>query len=453
MAIVHGTESSELINQLDGVTTSSDRIYGYGGVDTIYGLDGDDEIYGGEGDDWIYGNGDNDVLKGGGGADHLFGGTGTDWASYADAPAAVRASLMPGVGGTSGIASGDTFDSIENLSGSAYDDGLLGDDGTNTLAGQGGNDRLQGGDGADRLDGGNGRDTASYFLSPVGVYVSLITGVGFGGHADGDTLISIENLLGSLHGDDLLVGNDNPNSLWGSDGHDSLKGGGGADNLYGQQGNDILDGGSGADRMYGLTGNDTYYVDNASDAVIEYGGEGSDTVRASVSYVISDGEDVEFLTTTDDNGTAPINLTGNESGNTVRGNNGNNIINGGHGNDELTGRGGMDWFLFDTPLDTMWNIDRITDFNVTDDTIRLDATIFSSDLAVGSSVAGSQFVIGTAALDAGDRIIYDNATGVVLYDSDGTGATAAIQFAQLSAGLADPTDIDPLTNFDFFVVA
>jgi serralysin len=136
-----------------------------------------------------------------------------------------------------------------------------------------------------------------------------------------------------------------------------------------------------------------------------------------------------------------------------RGNNGNNTVNGGHGNDELTGLGGMDWFLFDTPLDAMFNVDRITDFNVTNDTIRLDATIFSSSLTPDNSVAGSQFVIGTAALDAGDRIIYNNATGVVLYDSDGTGATAAIQFAQLSAGLADPTDIDPLTNFDFFVVA
>ena len=60
------------------------------------------------------------------------------------------------------------------------------------------------------------------------------------------------------------------------------------------------------------------------------------------------------------------------------------------------------------------------------------------------SVAGSQFVIGPAAQDAGDRIIYNDATGAVYYDSDGTGAAAAIQFAELSPGLA-------LTNHDFFV--
>jgi Ca2+-binding RTX toxin-like protein len=81
---------------------------------------------------------------------------------------------------------------------------------------------------------------------------------------------------------------------------------------------------------------------------------------------------------------------------------------------------------------------------VADDTIWLDPTVFSSSLTPGNSVAGSQFVIGSAALDAGDRVIYNNTTGAVLYDADGTGPTAAVQFAQLSPGL-------PLTNFDFFV--
>ena len=94
----------------------------------------------------------------------------------------------------------------------------------------------------------------------------------------------------------------------------------------------------------------------------------------------------------------------------------------------------------------MTNRDTITDFNVADDTIRLDDDIFTSGLVAGNSVAGSQFVIGAAALDAGDRIIYNSATGAVYYDSDGTGAAAQIQFAQLSSGLA-------LTNFDFLVTA
>ena len=143
---------------------------------------------------------------------------------------------------------------------------------------------------------------------------------------------------------------------------------------------------------------------------------------------------------------AAINLTGNANGNVVIGNDGNNVINGGDGNDELTGLGGQDSFLFDTALNAAINVDEITDFNVADDTIWLDDDIFSSGLTANNSVAGSQFVIGPAALDAGDRIIYNSATGAVLYDSDGTGPTAAVQFARLSAGL-------PLTNFDFLVVA
>ena len=82
---------------------------------------------------------------------------------------------------------------------------------------------------------------------------------------------------------------------------------------------------------------------------------------------------------------------------------------------------------------------------MTDDTIRLDDAVFTSDLTPGSSVAGSQFVIGATAGNAGHRIIYDSNTGAVLYDSDGTGAAPAVQFAELALGLA-------LTNFDFFVV-
>jgi len=458
MAIVEGTDASELINQLDGVTDSNDRIYGYGGMDTIYGFDGDDEIYGGEGDDALYGFADNDVLKGGGGADHLYGGPGTDWGSYLDAPAAVGASLTSG--GYSGIAAGDTFDSIENLRGSLYGDTLGGNDRANTLAGQDGNDWLQGAGGADRLDGGpGGFDTASYFLSPVGVFVSLISGLGVNGHAAGDTLVGIENLGGSAFGDDLLVGNDSGNSLWGENGHDELKGGGGVDSLSGGIGDDFLDGGSDRDWLYGGRDNDTYIVDHALERVFERAGEGSDTVRASVSYVLPANQDVEYLITTDEDGTAAITLTGNETTNVVRGNNGNNTLNGGDGNDQLVGLGGQDWFLFDTPLDdeTMvdpdTNIDEITNFSVVDDTIHLDATIFSSGLTPGNSIGDSQFYVGAAAEDAGDRIIYNNATGAVFYDSDGTGTNPQIQFAQLDAGLADLTDINPLRNSDFFVIA
>jgi serralysin len=142
-------------------------------------------------------------------------------------------------------------------------------------------------------------------------------------------------------------------------------------------------------------------------------------------------------------GTAAINLTGNANGNEVRGNNGNNVLNGGNGRDTLTGLGGQDQFLFNTALNAASNVDEISDFNVAADTILLDDAIFTT-LTAGT-LAAEQFVTGTAAQDAQDRIVYDSATGALFYDSDGTGAVAAIQFAEVAPGLA-------LTNLDFLVV-
>ena len=100
-------------------------------------------------------------------------------------------------------------------------------------------------------------------------------------------------------------------------------------------------------------------------------------------------------------------------------------------------------------MEALWsfwrlNIDVITDFSVAQDTILLDDAIFSSSLGLGNISAG-ELVIGAAALDANDRIIYDSGSGALSYDSDGAGGTAQVQFATLSAGLA-------LTNLDFFVV-
>jgi Ca2+-binding RTX toxin-like protein len=196
--------------------------------------------------------------------------------------------------------------------------------------------------------------------------------------------------------------------------------------------------------MSGGTGSDTYIVDHANDVVIESGGQGNDEVQTRVSWTLTAGADVETLRTTDDSGTAALDLTGNSSGNIVIGNDGNNILAGRDGDDELTGRGGQDSFLFDTPLNAASNLDVITDFNVADDTILLENAVFST-LTAGAALGAGQFVIGAAAQDSNDRIIYNDSTGGLFYDSDGTGGTAAVQFAELSPGLA-------LTNLDFLVV-
>ena len=78
------------------------------------------------------------------------------------------------------------------------------------------------------------------------------------------------------------------------------------------------------------------------------------------------------------------------------------------------------------------------------DTIRIDNAVFTA-LTTTGTLAATAFRTGAAAGDANDRIIYNDTSGALLYDADGTGPTAAIQFAKVTVGLV-------LTNADFVVV-
>ena len=438
MANFPGTERGEILRG----TREDDTIAGKGGNDTLYGDAGNDHLIGGEG------------------ADHLDGGADFDQASYDDSPVGVAVNLSKGQG-YFGTAEGDTLVRIERVNGSAHADLLIGSDQDDTLYGSGGDDTLKGMGGADTLDGGDGIDTASYDESPEGVHVSLLPVVDEEfGDAEGDQLHDIENLSGSAH-DDYLGGDNEVNILWGMSGNDDLYGYGagdilhggwgedtlfgqdGDDTLWGENGDDTLVGGTGADTMLGGPGNDFYHVDDAGDVVTEFSGHGVDVVQVIVSWALSPGADVETLEVMFEDATDAIDLVGNASGNVVRGNAGNNVINGGGGNDHLTGFGGQDAFVFGAALDPATNMVEIVDFNVMDDTIALEGTIFTS-LTPGGLPAG-EFVVGAAAQDADDYIIYDDATGALIYDGDGVGGAAAIQFAVLSPGLG-------LSNQDFIVV-
>jgi hypothetical protein len=164
---------------------------------------------------------------------------------------------------------------------------------------------------------------------------------------------------------------------------ETLRGYGGDDEIHGQGGNDHIYGGTGNDRLNGEAGNDVLYGEAGDDR-----------------------------------------------------------FDGGDGSDWLQGMAGRDTFVFDNTLGAS-NVDTIADFNVADDTIWLENAVFRILTSTGTLASGN-FYIGAQAHDADDRIIYDSATGALLYDADGNGSGAAIKFATLAKSLA-------LTNADFIV--
>ncbi|MCP9886292.1 calcium-binding protein, partial [Synechococcus sp. ATX 2A4] len=144
-------------------------------------------------------------------------------------------------------------------------------------------------------------------------------------------------------------------------------------------------------------------------------------------------------------GTQSDSLRGNALNNTLRGFGGNDRLEGragndtligGPGNDTLIGGSGADTFRFDAPLNATTNRDTITDFSIAQgDRIELENSVFTA-LPTTGTLAPAAFRIGATATIAAHRILYNSATGLLSYDSDGNGGTAAIAFATLTPGLA-----------------
>ncbi|MDB5515031.1 MAG: cya 2, partial [Tardiphaga sp.] len=115
-------------------TPGNDVIYGGAAGETIHGGDGNDDLFGGGGNDVLYGdagrnllwgNRGNDTFFGGSGTDAFAGGAGIDTVRYDSSPSGVHVNLAQGIG-SGGDAAGDTFNSVENLTGSRFNDILIG---------------------------------------------------------------------------------------------------------------------------------------------------------------------------------------------------------------------------------------------------------------------------------------------------------------------------------------
>jgi len=188
-----------------------------------------------------------DVLIGAQSVDHVYGGQGND--------------VLNGAAGN------------DELYGEEGDDTLTGGEGDDLVNGGLGNDEMIAGAGADTVDGGEGVDGITYVAAGAGVTIDLVAGTGQGDIAEGDTLISVENVTGSAF-DDVLDGDAEANELTGLDGNDAITGGAGADKLVGGAGNDTLIGGDGNDDLYGGDGDDTLDAGAGDDMLV--GGAGSD---------------------------------------------------------------------------------------------------------------------------------------------------------------------------------
>ncbi|MHA3773988.1 hypothetical protein ACXR0O_20850 [Verrucomicrobiota bacterium sgz303538] len=336
--------------------------------DVLTGGAASDLLDGGDGPDVLSGNGSADTLRGGPGADLLIGGAGgdildggdgNDTASYATAGSGMTIDLRTNT--FTGDAVGDTFISIERWEGTNFADIINGDDnfngllsgldGNDTIRGFGGddlldggkgddslegglgNDFLVGGPGADTIDGGEGIDTVAYTSSKTPVTVSLRTGLGTGGDAQGDVLINVEVLLGSplpfgdintygpLNTGDTLEGSDRADTISGLGGADFIDGGAGDDVLYGDAANasttaasgfdnDTLRGGLGNDRLFGQSDDDD--LDGGAGADFLDGGEGNDHLRTfdlASADVLDGGGGINRLSADYSDQTVPINFT------------------------------------------------------------------------------------------------------------------------------------------------
>jgi Ca2+-binding RTX toxin-like protein len=323
----------------------NDTLRGDGGNDLLEGGSGLDTLEGGDGSDTLRGGDQNDSLIGGFGKDNLAGGAGDDILDggtpnfFREDPVTGTLDIMAG-----GIGN-DTY-IVDHFSETVTELANEGVDLVRLIQNRGGNDnsvytmsanvenlevsvsggaRVKGNELNNVITGSNFQD-------------SLVGGLG------NDTLNGGDNA-------DQLFGEEGIDVLDGGNGGDRLSGGQGDDTLKGGLGDDILTGNAGADRLEGGDGNDTYNLIEAADILVDTGG--IDLITSEVSFSLVNFGAIENLQLFDgavdpNNGNVlptDSNGTGNALNNTIFGSLGTNILNGEAGDDTLVARGNADQLL------------------------------------------------------------------------------------------------------------
>jgi Ca2+-binding RTX toxin-like protein len=214
----------------------------YAGIENVIGTFFADFIIGDAGANRFDGAQGDDYLIGFLGPDALIGGDGFDTASYEENAGAIFINLRTGLG-YGNAAHGDTFDGVEGIVGTKFDDYIIAGsttkkfggptETTNRIDGGEGNDYIISGDGADVLIGGDGEDTVSFqnnvYYYSFGLDISLVDGTAFDNESQKmDTISGFENVRGSNRLD-IIVGNSGDNVIAGGLGADRITGGGGRD--------------------------------------------------------------------------------------------------------------------------------------------------------------------------------------------------------------------------------
>lgn len=392
-----------------------------GGVDrdTLAGRDGDDTLSGGSGaaNTLIGGLGDDTyVVQVVGDSVIEYLGEGTDTVRTTLGAYTLRDHLENLTYAGTGEFTGAGNALANTIQGGSWNDSLNGGAGDDVLEGLSEWDRLDGGSGDDRLYGGTGQDTliggagadildggadadwADYAAQTAPVRVNLAAQTTQNdGQGGVDTLIAVEHATGGS-GADVLIGDASGNDL---------NGGPGADMLVGQGGGDWLDGGLGLDTLQGGLGDDFYWNPEPGDSLVEFAGEGVDTIWVlAIDYTMpAHFENLHFR-----NPGVAHRAYGNDEDNEIEGGDLGDELAGGAGNDILTGRWGDDVLRGDSGDDLLIGFDGV-------------------DTAVMSGLASGYALVRNA---DGSVTITDTATGA--YGDDGADTMYEVEFVRFGDG-------------------